>query len=224
MNDKGLKLKIVMLTVLLGFVMMSCNQPSATDNASNNTDSTKVQTTESENSVSTKLEEPINEQSNFNGEYKIVFIDTDSLVARYKFFTDGNERMIALEKSMRNRLEAKTRKLQKEYEEYMRQGKAGLLTLKQQQDTEESLTKQQQDLAALEQKLGEKLLMEKQQLNQQINNVVAEFIDAYRIEKGYTYILQKQTLNGVLSGDPSLDITEDVITRLNAKYDFENKK
>ena len=224
MINKGMSLKMVLATVVLGVGMISCNQPSATGNGTDNADSTKVEAVDSETTANVNEDSPAKEVSTFNGDYKIVFIDTDSLVSRYKFFTDGNERMIIMEKTMRNRLESKTKKLQKEYEEYMRQGKAGLLTLKQQQDTEASLTKQQQDLAALEQNLSEKLMVEKQKLNQQINNVVAEFIEAYRIEKGYTFILQKQTLNGVLSGDPSLDVTEEVITRLNAKYEFENKR
>jgi len=218
--NKGRTLKLMLATMVLGVVLVSCNQPVGNEKGTKK-DSTNVEATSSQNIESKSVEEAATAESNFDGTYKIVFIDTDSLVARYKFFIDGNERMVKMEKSMRNRLESKTKKLQKEYEEYMRQGKAGLLTLKQQQDTEASLTKQQQDLATLEQTLTQKLMTEKQVLNEKINKTVASFIEAYRIEKGYTLILQKQTLNGVLSGDPSLDVTEEVINRLNAKYEFE---
>ena len=219
MMNKGKGLKMMIAATALSVAMISCNQ------TANNTNNEEKDTTQ------LAIETPVVDTSNvdtkdsdvFTGDLKIVFIDTDSLVTRYKFFTDGSDRMVKLEKQMRNRLESKSKKLQKEYEEYMRQGKAGLLTLKQQQDTEASLTKQQQDLATLEQTLSENLMMKKQLLNKQINETVAAFIEAYRIEKGYTFIMQKQTLNGVLSGDPSLDVTDEVISRLNAKYEFESK-
>jgi len=220
MMNKGKSLKMLIATMALSVSMLSCNQP--TTNVKNEAkDST--QTVATETKVETNANQNNNEESVNTGELKIVFIDTDSLVTRYKFFTDGNDRMVKLEASMRRRLENASKKLQKDYEEYMRQGKAGLLTLKQQQDTEADLTKRQQDLALLEQSLSEKLMKEKQALNQQINETVATFIDAYRIEKGYTFILQKQTLNSVLSADPALDVTNDVIDRLNAKYEFEKK-
>jgi len=220
MMNKGKSLKMLIATMALSISMLSCNQP--TTNVKNEAkDST--QTVATETKVETNANQNNNEESVNTGELKIVFIDTDSLVTRYKFFTDGNDRMVKLEASMRRRLENASKKLQKDYEEYMRQGKAGLLTLKQQQDTEADLTKRQQDLALLEQSLSEKLMKEKQALNQQINETVATFIDAYRIEKGYTFILQKQTLNSVLSADPALDVTNDVIDRLNAKYEFEKK-
>lgn len=204
----------------LSVSMISCNQ--TTNNATNNTkDST--QTTVEKAKVEANTDVDNKATSVNNGELKIVFIDTDSLVTRYNFFIDGNDKMVKLEASMRRRLENGSKKLQKDYEEYIRQGKAGLLTLKQQQDTEADLTKRQQDLAQLEQSLSEKLMMQKQALNKQINETVATFIDAYRIEKGYTFILQKQTLNSVLSADPSLDVTNEVIDRLNAKYEFDKK-
>jgi len=220
MTNTGTNLKTLLAAALLTIGMMSCNQPNANDTKTTKNDSTEVENTEA-TAADVKPAEAKEAVSNFDGTYKIVFIDTDSLVSRYKFFTDGNEKMIRVEKNMRNQYEAKAKKLQKEYEEYMRQGKAGLLTLKQQQDTEASLTEQQQKLVELDKTMSEQLIMQKQLLNKQINDTVAKFIDAYRLEKGYTYILQKQTLNGVLSGDPALDITEDVINRLNAKYEFD---
>jgi len=222
MMNKGKSLRIIIATMALSVSMISCNQ-STTNTNKEAKDSTKAVVTDTKVVASENADVNNKGKSTYNGELKIVFIDTDSLVTRYKFFTDGNDRMVKLEASMRKRLENGTKKLQKDYEEYMRQGKAGLLTLKQQQDTEADLTKRQQDLAKLEQSLSEKLMMQKQALNKQINETVATFIDAYRIEKGYTFILQKQTLNSVLSGDPALDVTNEVIDRLNAKYEFETK-
>ena len=213
-----MNLRVMFFSFILAMGMMSCNQ-TISDNANDGGDSTQVESSEITTPNVENTAAP--EVSNFDGNYKIVYINTDSLVSQYKFFIDGNEKMILAKNTMRNQLESKSKKLQKEYEEYMRQGKAGMLTLKQQQDTEASLTQQQQDLVELEKSLTERLMMQEQVLNRQINDTVAAFIDAYRIEKGYTLILQQQTLNGVLAADPALDITIDVISRLNAKYDFD---
>ena len=219
MMNKGTNLKVAMLAILFTVGMISCNNGSNND-SENVTDSTETNEVEVAEVDQNATASPA-EVKSFDGEYKIVYINTDSLVNQYQFFLDGNEKMERAESSMRKQYEGKAVKLQAEYEEYMRQGKAGMLTLKQQQDTEASLTKQQENLMEMDKKLSEQLMMQKQVLNQQINDTIVTFINKYRIEKGYTLILQHSYLNGVLSADPSLDITDEVIQRLNAKYTFD---
>jgi Skp family chaperone for outer membrane proteins len=75
----------------------------------------------------------------------------------------------------------------------------------------------------MDKSLSERLITKKQTLNKQINDTIVAFIERYRVEKGYTLILQYAYLNGVLAADPALDVTDEVLSRLNAKYEFDKK-
>jgi len=153
--------------------------------------------------------------------FTVAYVNTDSLWAQYKFVQDALTKLQNTESQMKARLQSKAKKLQDDYEKYVRQGKAGLLTLQQQKDTEARLTKQQQEGVQMEQNLQGQLMAHKQEVNNQLTDTILSFLNSYRMEHHYTLILQYGYSSGLLSASPKLDITKDVIKRLNAKYDFD---
>jgi outer membrane protein len=214
-----MNLKLMVLALAFSISLISCNQ-----NINGKTADADSTATPNKEELSAEEVTPVQQeasQSNFNGEYKIVYINTDTLWNQYKFVIDGMKKLNQTEASMRKQYESKAMKFQNEYETYMKQGKAGLLTLKQQQDTEASLKEQQQALMDMDKSLSERLVAKKQTLNKQINDTIVAFIERYRVEKGYTLILQYAYLSGVLAADPALDVTNEVLSRLNAKYEFD---
>jgi len=214
---KALKWNSLLMILAMAGMMWSCNQPKAgeeqvaTDSTAQPNDEVAVveEVTEMD-AVSNPQQAPASGS--------IVYINSDTLWNNYQFVIEGTEKLNRTEASMRKRYEAKAKKFQSEYENYMKQGQAGMLTLKQQQDTELSLKQQQQELVDMDKNLSEQLIRAKQMLNQQINDTIFAFIQRYRIEKGYSMIL-----TGVIDGDPALDVTRDVVDRLNAKYEFDKK-
>ena len=153
--------------------------------------------------------------------FTVAYVNTDSLWAQYKFVQDALTQLQNTESQMKARLQSKAKKLQDDYEKYVRQGKAGLLTLQQQKDTEARLTKQQQEGVQMEQNLQGQLMAHKQEVNNKLTDAILSFLNSYRMEHHYTLILQYGYSSGLLSASPKLDITKDVIKRLNAKYDFD---
>ncbi len=217
MKNKGIALKLMVLAFAFSLSLISCNQNINKEESSGSDSSSVVVETVEASTVA-----PVT-QSNFDGEYKIVYINTDTLWNQYQFVIDGMDKLTRAEASMRKQYEATAMKFQAEYEEYMKQGQAGLLTLKQQQDTEKSLKDQQQALMDMDKSLSERLIAKKQTMNKQINDTIVTFIERFRVEKGYTLILQYAYLSGVLAADPALDVTDEVLGRLNAKYEFDKK-
>jgi Skp family chaperone for outer membrane proteins len=61
------------------------------------------------------------------------------------------------------------------------------------------------------------------EVNTQLTDTILSFLERYRVEHEYTLILQYGYSSGLLSADKDLDITKDVIQRLNRKYEFEKK-
>ena len=90
------------------------------------------------------------------------------------------------------------------------------------------VTKKGQELEQEQYKLQNTANEELFVMNNVINDAINTFIQKYRVEKGYTMILISQSdipddgatnLGApVLAADPSLDITADVVTRLNEEY------
>ncbi len=158
---------------------------------------------------------------NMPNNFTVAYVNTDSLWDQYKFVKDALVTLSNTEAQMKRNLENKAKKLKDDYDNYVRQGKAGLLTLQQQKDTEAKLQQQQQEGIALEQQLSDQLMQHKQAVNNQLTDSITSFLNNYRKEHNYTLILQYGYSSGLLAATPELDITKDVIKRLNAKYDFE---
>ena len=58
-------------------------------------------------------------------------------------------------------------------------------------------------------------------MQNQIGDAIKKFVDAYNVEKEYAVIIATQgdiLPAPVVAGDPSLDITDDLIAGLNAEY------
>ena len=70
------------------------------------------------------------------------------------------------------------------------------------------------------QRLNEEGLVAQRQVLEYINQYLAEF----NADRGYQYILARQFPGPILYGDSTLDVTNDVIAGLNAKYNAEKAK
>ena len=145
-------------------------------------------------------------------------------MTQYKFYQDASEDIKTYETKIQKKYEYKARKLKEDYDKYIEQAKAGMLTLKQQQDTEASLQKQQQTLMQMEQNLGQQSAVQRQAISTAVTDTILSFLNGYRAEKNYTLILNYGSMSGLLSADKQLDITDDVVKRLNAKYDFDKRQ
>ena len=154
-------------------------------------------------------------------DFKIAYINTDSLMTQYLFYKDANNKIENYEAQLKQMYETKANKLKSDYDNYVTQGKAGMLTLQQQKDTEAMLNKQQEELMGMEQSLSQESAYKRQELSSQVTDTILSFVNRYRIENGYTLVLQYGSMSGLLSASPSLDVTKEVIERLNAKYEFD---
>jgi outer membrane protein len=89
---------------------------------------------------------------------------------------------------------------------------------------EQTLAQQQQTLLArrdeMAYNLNEEGLVAQRQVLEYINQYLAEF----NADRGFQYILAKQFPGPILYSDSTLDVTTDVITGLNAKYNAEKTK
>ncbi|MCM1319319.1 MAG: OmpH family outer membrane protein [Muribaculaceae bacterium] len=143
------------------------------------------------------------------------YVDSDTLLAKYNLAKDYQEEMLrqqnAYENTARQRQSA-IESLMKKYDQQMKNG----------QMNEASYNAAMQDLqsrqAAAEKELSQlQVNMQNQMLEAQkiVNDSIMNFVQEYNESFGYDAILMKAA---TLYIDPALDITDEILEGLNARY------
>jgi outer membrane protein len=111
---------------------------------------------------------------------------------------------------------------QREVAEY--QKAAATMSADQRQATEQRLQRKQQELQAYQQNAGAQVQNDQSGEQAKLYEKVAEFLKTYAKDKGYKMVMTYQKGNsGILYGDASLDITSDVVKKLNEAYAKDKK-
>jgi outer membrane protein len=88
---------------------------------------------------------------------------------------------------------------------------------------ENALTRQQQELLSLRDKLQSDLMEEEQVMNRQVIDYITKYLEVNKSQYNYQYILGKSFGSVVLYGDSGLDITNTVLAGINQQYQGEKK-
>jgi outer membrane protein len=193
----------ITLSVLLAGSLAACNQNKTDDKAA--TTAPAATTT----ATGVKAEE-------------IVFVNSDSLLTKYDYFKDMSARLEKKGKQAQADLVSKGQAFQREVAEY--QKAAATMAADQRQATEQRLQRKQQELQAYQQNAGAQVQNEQAGEQAKLYEKVAEFLKVYAKDKGYKMVMTYQKGNsGILYGDASLDITSDVVKKLNEAYNKDKK-
>jgi outer membrane protein len=156
------------------------------------------------------------------GTPEIVYINQDSLVAQYDYIKDMDKRLGDKGKAAQADVQSRQQAIQREIAEY--QKAAPTMAADQRQATEQRLQRKGQEFQQYQQNAGAQVQNEQVGEQTKLYEKLVEFTKAYAKEKGYKMILTYQKGNvTMLYGDPSLDVTADVVKRLNNAYAKDKK-
>lgn len=175
----------------------------------------KTETKESKNVAQTAKK---NKTLSYDG-LKVAYINTDTIMAKYQKAIDMQAELQAYQKQLENELQSKFTKFQSDYENYMKNGAS--LTLTQQKQTEQDLTKRQQELSQLEPQMMADLQKRQVSENEKLLNAVYAFIKHYnKKHENFDIILSKSYIGSpVLYIDEGMDITDEIVKGLNKEYE-----
>ena len=149
---------------------------------------------------------------------KIAFVDIDSLLSKYEFSVILNKEMLRKEEDMRMKLSEKAKALQADYEDFQRKLQNNVYATRERAEEEQArILKQKEALEKLEQRLIGELSAETQKNNITLHDSIDSFLKAYNAEKKFDLILSRVGDN-ILFANNALNITEEVINGLNARY------
>ncbi len=152
----------------------------------------------------------------------IVYINSDTLLSKYDYTKDMNKRLEEKGKASQSDLQAKGQAFQRQVAEY--QKNAATLPADQRQTTEQQLQRKQQELQGYQQNATAEFQNLQATENTKQYDKIADFTKAYAKEKGYKLVLLYSKASPVvLYGDPSMDVTADVLKKLNEAYAKEKK-
>lgn len=161
---------------------------------------------------------------------KIVFIDIDTLLAKYQLYIDKKTELEGQSKTAEKALAGKIEAFQKRLARFQQevgeiQQKANTIAPVELKKMEEKYAQQQQNLAREEEALMKQrdnaaLDLEKQlQVTQKdLQDKIDEFLAKIADEKGFDFVMMKGSTGSVMYGRPSLDITNETVNRLNEEY------
>ncbi len=128
-------------------------------------------------------------------------------------------------KEARSKIEAEAREKQKEIDvqeneikkiEAELQKQTALLSPAARREKEEALQRRIRDLRRTTEDINRDLAKKEGELANQILREIAEVVRAYGEEKGYTLIIERSQ-GGVLYGSKGVDVSEEIIQRLNGR-------
>jgi len=152
----------------------------------------------------------------------IVYINSDTLSAKYNYVKDMDKRLTAKSDAAKSDLQSKGQAFQREVADY--QKNAGTLPADQRQTTEQRLQREQQQLQSYQQNASAEVQDAQSKEMVKLYDKISDFTKQYAKEKGYKLVLTYSKNNtSMLYGDPSLDITADVVKQLNDAYAKETK-
>ena len=154
---------------------------------------------------------------------RIAYVDIDTLLTNYKLWIQLNEEMIRKEENIRTTLNEKAKDLQADFEEFERKlNNNGFATRERAESEQNRILKKRQDLEQLQERLSNELAIENNKNNVLFRDSINAFINAYNKVKGYNVILSRIGDN-ILYIDSDMNITQEIIDGLNARYEA-NKK
>ncbi|MFD2147628.1 OmpH family outer membrane protein [Mucilaginibacter antarcticus] len=151
-----------------------------------------------------------------------VYINSDSLLAKYDYAKDMQDRLNAKSRTAQGSVQSKENALRREIADY--QKVAATLAADKRQETEQRLAREQQEFGQYQQSESAELQKYQAEETERLFNKLADFAKSHAKEKGYKLILTySKTAPGVLFVDPSLDITSDAVKLLNDAYAKDKK-
>jgi outer membrane protein len=152
----------------------------------------------------------------------IVYINQDTLLSKYEYAKDVNKTLQDKGKAAQTDVQSRGQAFQREYAEYQKD--VNTMPADQRQTTEQRLQREQQDLQSYQQNAAAQFQTEQSSQAAKVYDKIADFAKVYAKEKGYKLVLMYSKASPtILYGDASLDVTTDVLKRLNDNYSKEKK-
>lgn len=148
--------------------------------------------------------------------YKIAFIDTDTLLKYYKLQNILEQKILNKQKYAEDKLKKMGDELEKELAAFQKKVmNNGFISQESAQYQQQELMLKEQNFYKLRDELNNEIAEEFQRLNKQLLDSVINIINIFNSDKKYDYILKK---DAILYGNNAMNITDTIVFLLNKRF------
>lgn len=151
----------------------------------------------------------------------IVYFNLDKVLSDYDMANDLRSVVESKAQGIQEEVTRRGNKLQNEFNSFNEKLNKGLIIRSVAEVQAQKLDKQRNDFNDYANQKNQEIAEEQQVMMNNIGDAIKQFVDRYTAEKGYAMVIATQgdiLPSPVVSGDSSLDVTEDIISRLNDEY------
>lgn len=151
-------------------------------------------------------------------EGKTMYINIDSLEAKYDYFIKIKAQLEKLGKSNEAEIKGMYNNFQNTYQKYQQQMESQSMTQEQYQEAQMTLAEMEKSIREKEERISENYAKEAERLNNQFLKNIEAYLKKKSQEHNYSYVLAYAKGANLLYVNDSLDITKQVVTGLNTEY------
>ena len=151
----------------------------------------------------------------------IVFFNMDKISQEYDMANDLRSVVETKVGGIQSEIDRRGKKLEKDINDFQNKIEKGLLTRSVAEVQQQKLQQQQADYQQYVMKKNQEMAEEQQVMMNQIANAISEYVQKYNEQKQYAIIIAtggEILSTPVVTGDPKLDITEELVAGLNEEY------
>ena len=148
----------------------------------------------------------------------IVYIDLDRILMEYDMANDLRSVVETKVQNIQAEVNRRGTKLEKDVKSFQEKMEKGLMTRSVAEVQGQKLQKQEQDFNVYAAQKQQEIQEEQVVMMSQLGDAIKTFLDKYNEEKQYAMIITNQGGAPVITADPALDITDDVLAGLNEEY------
>lgn len=148
----------------------------------------------------------------------VVFLDSDRIGQQAPSLQDARQRMQSEMTRLEGQAELALAPLQEEFQRMAQefQQQQGTMTAERRQQQQQALAQKQQEIQRAGAEFEQQAAAKQNEILGPALERINQVIDQLRQERGYAFILDVAA-GGVIAADPTLDITDEVLRRLNAQ-------
>ena len=150
-------------------------------------------------------------------EQKTAYVDTTKLIQEYKEMKDVEAQFTSKSDKIKGELDSLAQSFQVEVQAY--QESMGSMSTSARQEKEQELMRKQQTIQQQQQMMGTQLRQESDKVIDSIVGKVKEYVKDYGKDNGYTYIFGSNESANIMYAKDGLDITEEILEKLNGTYE-----
>jgi outer membrane protein len=152
------------------------------------------------------------------GKSNIAYINSERLMEEYELANKMREDLKNEQSRMENDLARRQRSFQAEVEKFQRDIQAGSISMELAQAKEQSLLDVREELFQLNETFSNRLMQKEMEMNVELLEKISDFLTRYNKEHGFDFVLGYAIGGSILFANEQHDITNDVLTKLNAEY------